>query len=158
MIDVLNLGCGMKRIEKEGWRVVNNDRMEDPKRPWIDVVWDLDTIPWPWEDNSFDRVVALSVFEHLRITLFEALDECWRVLRPGGVLRLKVPHHAADMAYRDASHIWRGWSVHVLDDFDPDTRLGRELAYYGHKQWKILQPARLNRARSSFAAELQVRK
>jgi predicted SAM-dependent methyltransferase len=71
MIDVLNLGCGMKRIEKEGWRVVNNDRMEDPKRPWIDVVWDLDTIPWPWEDNSFDRVVALSVFEHLRITLFE---------------------------------------------------------------------------------------
>jgi SAM-dependent methyltransferase len=44
----------------------------------------------PFEDDSFDRVIAIHVLEHLR-NLPAALDEISRVLRPGGRLAIVIP-------------------------------------------------------------------
>jgi SAM-dependent methyltransferase len=44
----------------------------------------------PWEDDSFDRVLAIHVLEHL-YDLPSALDEVARVLRPGGVFSVVIP-------------------------------------------------------------------
>lgn len=44
----------------------------------------------PWDDDSFDRVLAIHVLEHL-YNLPAALDEIARVLRPGGVLCVVIP-------------------------------------------------------------------
>jgi SAM-dependent methyltransferase len=44
----------------------------------------------PFEDGSFDRVVAIHVLEHLR-NLPAALDEVGRVLCPGGRLAVVIP-------------------------------------------------------------------
>jgi SAM-dependent methyltransferase len=44
----------------------------------------------PWDDNSFDRVLAIHVLEHL-YNLPAALEEVSRVLRPGGTFCVVIP-------------------------------------------------------------------
>jgi SAM-dependent methyltransferase len=44
----------------------------------------------PFEDASFDRVIAIHVLEHLR-NLPAALEEIRRVLRPGGAFAIVIP-------------------------------------------------------------------
>ena len=54
----LNIGCG-KDIKPE---FVNLDNV---KLPGVNLVHDLDKFPWPFEDNSFEYIRAISVLEHL---------------------------------------------------------------------------------------------
>jgi SAM-dependent methyltransferase len=44
----------------------------------------------PWDDNFFDRVLAIHVLEHL-YNLPAALEEVSRVLRPGGTFCVVIP-------------------------------------------------------------------
>jgi SAM-dependent methyltransferase len=44
----------------------------------------------PWEDDTFDRVIAIHLLEHL-YNLPAALDEVARVIRPGGVFSVVIP-------------------------------------------------------------------
>jgi len=133
----LNLGAGDRLIAG----AVNHDRMP---RPGVDAAHDLDVLPWPWEDEAFDVVVSWAVFEHLHLTLVESLDECWRILRPSGVLKLKVPAVEASTVADDPTHIWRGWTERTFDFFDP-TRgtYGKRGAMYGIKPWRILHLQRV---------------
>ena len=59
----------------------------------------------PFHDNSFDRVVSISVLEHIYPAEggdVQALKEISRVLRPGGELLLTVPYkEKANIVYAD---------------------------------------------------------
>jgi len=81
---LLNLGCG--DTHHPDW--VNVDFT--PRRP--DVLgYDLSReIPFP--DNTFSTVYHSHLLEHMpKRTALPFLRECFRILRPGGVLRLAVP-------------------------------------------------------------------
>lgn len=147
----LNVGAGNHILPD----AVNHDRIKH--RAEIDVAHDLNLLPWPWEDASFDKIVAISVFEHLEIDLVQTLNECWRLLDVGGILYIKLPHWQHDNAYVDPTHRWR-YSLHSLKVFDPDTQFGRRYGFYTPHKWRIVEPPKLNNARSSFAATLEVRK
>jgi len=54
---------------------------------------DLDSEPLPFEDDSFDTVVSNSAIEH-RFFFDRSLDECIRVLRPGGKFIICLPNIA----------------------------------------------------------------
>jgi len=152
-MDILNLGAGNKPVEN----AINHDLHLDPLRPWVSVAWDLNDLPWPWENDSFDLIVACAVFEHLRNTLIETVNECWRILRPGGVLHMKLPYWNSDTAYRDPTHYWR-FSLSTCDLFDPTTKYGHDYAFYPVTKWQIIQRAKLNAAGTSFALKMRVRK
>jgi SAM-dependent methyltransferase len=147
----LNLGCGNKLVPG----AVNHDRCAH--RPEVDVVWNLNDLPWPWADASFDFIVACAVLEHLRIDLVESVNECWRLLRPGGILHLKLPHWQSDNSYVDPTHYWH-FALGALDVFDPDTVMGKQYSFYTPSKWQIIAYPKLNRGKTSFAAKLQVRK
>jgi SAM-dependent methyltransferase len=72
----LHLGAGRHRLE--GWE--NHDREVDITRP------------LPWADGAADYVFAEHVIEHVPLRGgVDFVDECFRVLKPGGVLRLSFP-------------------------------------------------------------------
>ena len=147
----LNLGAG-----NHIWKgAVNHDLRKH--RPEIDIAHDLNVLPWPWPDESFDAIGASSVFEHLQIDLVQALDECWRILRAEGTLRVKVPYWKHDNSYADPTHRWR-YSLRSFDVFNPDRKLGKELGFYTARKWSFVKPPRLNDQKSSVIVVLQVRK
>ncbi len=47
--------------------------------------------PLPFEDNSFDAVVCIDGIEHIERP-FDFIEQCGRVLRPGGVVVLSTPN------------------------------------------------------------------
>jgi len=49
--------------------------------------------PLPFENERFDVVVATEVIEHLR-NLEEFISECFRVLKPGGIILVSTPNVA----------------------------------------------------------------
>lgn len=128
----LNLGTGQE--PKKGW--VNHDRTKHS--PEIDIAHDLNVLPWPWPDDSAYHIHAVSVFEHLDIDLVQALDECWRIIRPEGELYIKIPVYTSPFIHDDPTHRWQ-WSDRIFDSFDPDTAYGQEHDYYTDRKWRIVK-------------------
>jgi len=80
----VNLGCG-KDI-KEGWE--NYDmHPEDSRVKYLD----MNSIPYPFDENSIDVILASHVLEHLYIPIYEAMKELHRILKPGGKLIVALP-------------------------------------------------------------------
>ena len=150
-MDVLNLGCGNKPIEG----AVNHDRIKH--RKYVDVAHDLNELPWPWADESFDRIVALAVLEHVEPDLVATLDECWRILRKGGRVQLKLPYWNSEISHRDPTHRWF-FSMGSFDQFDPDRRRGKEYTFYTDRKWRIVKGPKMNNAKSSIYVVMEVRK
>jgi SAM-dependent methyltransferase len=88
----LNLGSGPVK-GTDGWTTVDI-------RPGADVICDLNKTPWQWENDSVDVVHALSVLEHLRCDYMDAIKEIHRILKPGGLVRIDVPHCMGSGAFR----------------------------------------------------------
>jgi hypothetical protein len=79
---MLELGCGT--APTPGY--IHHDRRGHS--PHVEVVHDLDKLPWPWLDAGCAEILALDVFEHLHLMPEVCLRECDRILMPGG-------HHTA---------------------------------------------------------------
>jgi SAM-dependent methyltransferase len=148
---ILNLGAGDKIMAG----AVNHDLISH--RPEIDVAWDLNERPWPWGGDAFQQIIAVSVLEHLKLNLVETMDECWRILRPGGRMVIKVPFWQHDNAYADPTHYWR-FSLRSFDVLDPKTKLGAQHHFYTARKWRIVAPPKLNQVKSSLRVTLAVRK
>lgn len=93
----LNLGCGADI--RLGW--VNADLAA---LPGVDVAFDMNAVPWPWPDDSFEQVEARHCLEHV-FDLIPVLDELWRVCRHGARLHIEAPHFASSpAAWDDPTH------------------------------------------------------
>lgn len=104
----LNLGSG--EFPKPGF--VNVDYYSRAKP---DVVHDLDVIPYPFQDDEFDLVEADHCLEHLRDP-FAVMREIYRITRPGGLVRIRVPHFSRGFTHADHK---RGFDVTFPYYFDP---------------------------------------
>lgn len=71
--------------------------------PGVDIVHDLDVLPWPFPDNTFDVIFAHSVFEHLDDQV-AVMAEMWRILKPKGRIIITVPHFRCPDAFTDSTH------------------------------------------------------
>lgn len=130
---ILNLGAGNEI--KHGDNVDNHDL--HAHRPEINIVWDLDKVPWScFPNNTYDQIYARDVFEHLQINLIQTLNECWRIAKPNGVLYIKYPLYTSPRIHDDPTHRW-AWSDKVLHYFDPDTEYGSRYGFYTPFKWHI---------------------
>jgi len=103
----------------------------------IDVVHDLNIFPWPWEDDSVDEIVARDIVEHLD-DFMRVMEELYRVLKPGGVMRIKVPYWNSVSRHADPTHK-RGFHEITFQFFDPDSVYCKERHYYTHARFRITE-------------------
>lgn len=92
----LDLGCGPNKFPG----ALGLDMFD---LPGVDIVHDLESYPWPFPDNSFDRVICRHSLSHLN-DLIKVMAELHRVLRPGGFLEILAPHYASDNFNTDPTH------------------------------------------------------
>jgi SAM-dependent methyltransferase len=92
----LHLGCG-DVIKKD---FVN---LDVAKLPGVDVVWNLNKFPYPFEDNTFEYVEAIHVMEHLDDKL-KPLDEIWRICKNKAIVHIEVPNYNSYLAAIDPTH------------------------------------------------------
>lgn len=98
---VLDCGCGMgvymmmmNRLRDVEIYGVDGDvsRLEWAEREGVEArLASVDIHQLPFADNSFDKVLMSEVLEHIADDR-QAMREVFRVLKPGGVLALSVPH------------------------------------------------------------------
>ena len=106
----LELGCGFQPTPG----FAHHDRKKHS--PWVEVVHDLDVLPWPWADGSCEWVRAIDVFEHLHVMPEAWMRECHRILAPGGTLHLQVPIFGSPWHLMDPTHV-RGFHPANFDYF-----------------------------------------
>ncbi len=77
----LNLGCGPKRTQYEGYVNVDSDSNLEPEK-----IWDVRKGLSPWPSDSVDEVRCENLFDSiLKEEGLHLIREIWRVLKPGGV-------------------------------------------------------------------------
>lgn len=86
---VLNIGGGKKEI---------------PGTVMLDLPqWNADYDRIPFQDNSVDGIHCYHFLEHIKEPI-KVLFEFQRVLRPGGIAQIVVPHYAGASYYQDLDH------------------------------------------------------
>lgn len=114
----LLIGCGHAR-KKNVWKP---DYEEWHERYCMDIdescqdesdkgfyVWDLEHLPYPFEDNWLDEIHAYEVLEHLGQqgdykSFFALFTELHRILKPGGIICASVPVWDGSWAWGDPGH------------------------------------------------------
>lgn len=103
----LNLGCG--QFKKDGYINLDVSPLSQ-----ADVTHDLNIFPYPFEENQFDLVEADHVLEHLS-SPFRVMAEIHRILKPGGILIIRVPHFSRGFSHPEHQ---RGFDVTFPFYFD----------------------------------------
>jgi SAM-dependent methyltransferase len=125
---VLHIGCGHDKLP-------GSTGMDMLALPEVDVVHDLDTVPWPMQDASIDVIFGHSVLEHVT-DVVAFMDEAWRMLAPGGRLIVAVPYFRSTDAYTDITHKHFFTSESLDYFFDENTSKAR-FDYSTHKWTRI---------------------
>lgn len=69
----------------------------------VDLVHDLNAMPWPLADASFGAASLNHVIEHLA-DIPRAIAECARILGHGGLLWIATPHFSDVSSWSDPTH------------------------------------------------------
>ena len=93
---ILDVGCGIRK--QPG--AIGIDRNPASR---ADVLVDLDRLSYPFAADSFDRITAIHVIEHLS-DVVRAMEEFHRLLRPGGSVRIETPHYTDFSSFCDPTH------------------------------------------------------
>ncbi|EKP04903.1 MULTISPECIES: class I SAM-dependent methyltransferase [Leptospira] len=108
---ILDLGCGnKKRVGAIG--IDFNDRTQ------ADIIHNLNSFPYPFEDSYFDEIYIDNCLEHLD-DVIKVMEEVYRICKPGGLVKVIVPYFRSLWAFTDPTHK-HFFGVNSFTYFDPD--------------------------------------
>jgi SAM-dependent methyltransferase len=120
---VLDLGCGRRKAPGAfGVDVV--------PLPAVDLVHDLQRVPYPLPYSCADEIHLVHVLEHFSEPL-PILQEAWRLARPGGTVRIRTPHYSGVYAWKDPTHR-RAFSAESFQYFGEN-----DYSYYTDARFRV---------------------
>lgn len=99
----VNLACG--QTKEPGWIGVDIAACEG-----VDVVHNLNQMPWPFESGSVDEVFVSHYVEHIPLDtpegdgLLRFFDELCRILKVGGKATIIAPYYTSIRCWQDPTH------------------------------------------------------
>jgi ubiquinone/menaquinone biosynthesis C-methylase UbiE len=84
----LDVGCGSDKVSG----AIGVDQFP---LPGVDIVWNLNQYPWPFEDGCFDRIIcnhSLQILENF----VRAIEEIHRIAKDRATVEILAPHFASD--------------------------------------------------------------
>ena len=121
---VLDVGCGINKYPGS----VGIDRIPGTA---ADVLVDVDHLPYPFRDGTFDHVRAVHVIEHVA-DVIRTMEEFHRLLRTGGTVYIATPHYTDFSSFCDPTHRWHLNSF-SLRYFGADNA---GFGYYSHARFR----------------------
>lgn len=116
----LNLGSG--RLDVNDDAHVDFVRVDNQPAVEPDELVDLQSWPWPWDDESVDEIYCAHYVEHQTgRDWIRFMEEAWRILRVEGVMTVIHPNLQTGKAFADPTHL----------DFIPGDRW-----LYASRQWR----------------------
>lgn len=133
---MVELGCGNEQHRRVGYIHLDiNDTGQD-------IVWDI-TSGLPFKDNSCAEIYASHTFEHIeRPDLVTLFNECWRCLKPGGVLWVIVPAWNSDsgLIIPHYTQFSEATFRHLTKEMNPDYEtLDDSMHSKGLREWVTLE-------------------
>lgn len=131
----LNLGCG-SNVRRD---YVNIDCIDMPGILQLDL--EIGRLPFP--KGSVTEIIASHIMEHLHNYL-KLLNECHRVLKPGGSLYFRAPCYPSVECFQDPTHV-QFFTERTLNYFLQGHPLYEECGKsYGIRGWKRITQQRQN--------------
>jgi ubiquinone/menaquinone biosynthesis C-methylase UbiE len=93
---ILDIGCGTTKFQG----AIGVDCIE---LPGVDIVANLNIFPWPFEDNSIDRIIFKHSISHFN-DIVQIMEEVHRICKPGAVVDILAPHYSSDNYLTDPTH------------------------------------------------------
>lgn len=128
----LNLGCGNKILEN----YINIDVVDYGGN----IIHDLNKIPYPFEDNTFDEILASHILEHLN-NFNQVINELYRIAKPGGIIKVFAPFFLNTKYFGDPDHKIP-FSIRTFDNYE----------YIENKKLKFYEKWKLNH-RTNYATQ-----
>ena len=126
---MIDIGCGPAK--QEGYIGVDkHDYSNLYKEDFI--CRDIEKHGLPFCDNSANEIWARDVMEHIHDLIF-VMNECWRVLKPDGIITISVPLFGTAGSIKDPTHV-RFFLPETFSYFENEVRIEN----YGLKRWKIV--------------------
>lgn len=135
-MDKLNLGCGRELLP--GFVNVDKQPLHEVSRDFIQH--DLEITPLPFQDETFSEIQASQLMEHIR-NFPELMNECHRILKPGGTLDIDSPVYPHKQCFQDPTHV-RFFTEETWAYFLRGHVLGRFGESYGFKMFSTLSTGR----------------
>jgi glycosyltransferase involved in cell wall biosynthesis/SAM-dependent methyltransferase len=154
---VLDCGCGM------GFYLMTMGKLRNVRLFGVDG--DLSRLDWaerervpaeltsvdihdlPFPDNAFDKVLMTEVLEHIADDR-RAMDEIYRVLKPGGVLALSVPHANYPFLWDPINKTIEALGLRPIRNAGPITGL-----WSNH--WRLYRPSELHSVISGAGLQIE---
>ena len=93
----LDLGCGS--VCREGYVGIDNSTSVNAP-----LQLNLDQDELPFDDNSIEEISCYHFLEHVQ-NLIPLMNECYRVLKPRGMMHIRVPFVPHLQAFQDPTHV-----------------------------------------------------
>lgn len=110
----LLIGCGNNRKKKVTFPEIPSEwcelvTLDSDEGVEPHVVHDLNNVPYPFDDDTFDEIHAYEVLEHCGKQgdwrfFFNQFYEFWRILKPGGFFIGSCPMWDSPWAWGDPGH------------------------------------------------------
>jgi ubiquinone/menaquinone biosynthesis C-methylase UbiE len=103
--------------------------------PGVDLVHDLNRIPYPFDDDYFDELYATHVIEHVD-SILAVMEEIHRISKPGALVTIITPHYSDSISWQDPTHKWH-LNSYSFDYFDPSYHTN----HYTQARFRVLNRA-----------------